>query len=213
MVNSTNEDKTIETKTVWTKPQIITTVIALISLFFVSWVFIDGYFISKVNVIAGRQIRLSVVLGDKGQGKAQPCIMMTMMYTNRGGRPGTIFDTKLGVKWWCNDRIVLEKEFKALRELDNFLMAERDFPQYPISPVVVLGKSNEVRRYVFLPYETIRQQDIPKNFDLEIAVYTQTTNKWFLRNRYRVENVSDVWQDLSSDSTFKTPVLDIREIK
>jgi len=34
MVNSTSEDKTIETKTVWTKPQIITTLIALISLFF-----------------------------------------------------------------------------------------------------------------------------------------------------------------------------------
>jgi len=204
-----------ETKknSVWTIPLIITMFIALVSLFFTGWVFIDTNFVSKVDVNAGRQIRLFVAFGDEKQEKPQPCIMMTVSYTNHGGKVVAVFDTKLNVKWLCENKIVLEREFKALRELDNFLMAEGKFPQYPISTVVVPGKTNEVRCYVFTPYVTVEQEDIPKGFDLVIEVYTQIMNKWSLKSKYRVLNVSDVWQDLKAGLTFNAKVLDIEEIK
>jgi hypothetical protein len=213
MVKSTIEDKIIKDNSAWTKPQIITTFIAIISFLISGWVFIDANFVTKLDVIAGRQIRLYVAFEDEEQRNPQPCIMMTMMYANRGGKTGTVFDTKLDVKWLRDNKILLQKEFKALRELDNFIMAQGHFTQKPISPVVVLGKSNEIRSYIFSPYETIRQEDIVQNFDLEIEVYTQTMNEWSLRSRYRVDNVSDVWLDLTSDTTFRAKVLDIREIR
>jgi hypothetical protein len=212
MLNSSIKDNTIKAKTSRNTPLIITTFIAVVGFLLSMFNFYDSQLRSNVDVIAGRQIRLFVAFEDKGQGKGEPCIMMNLVYTNQGGKTGTVFDTKLDVKWLFDNKIVLERQFKALRELDNFIRAEGDCAQYPISPVVVLGKSNEVRRYVFLPYETIRQEDIPKNFDLEIAVYTQTMNEWLLKSRYRANNISDVWQDLA-ESTFRDKVLDIREIK
>ena len=213
MLSSSIEDNTIKGKTNWHTPVIIITTIIAVASFVLSLLnFYDAQLRSKVSVIAGKQIRLFVAFPEGVKRNPKPCIMMTMMFINQGGKPGTVFDTKLDIKWLCGNRIVLEKEFQTSRELDNFLTAEGDCPQYPISPVVVLGKSNEVRRYAFVPYETIRQEEIPKNFDLEISVYIQTMNEWIQKGKYRVDNVSDVWQDLKSDTTFNAQVLDIREI-
>lgn len=214
MLCSGIENNTTKVKGAWHTPVlIITTVIAVVSFTLSSYNFYDAQFKSSIDVILGRQVRFFVAFVEEGQKNPKPCIMMTLMYNNSGGKVGTVFDTKLNVKWLCGERMALEKEFQALRELDNFLTAEGDCTQYPISPVVVIGKSSEVRRYVFTPYETIRQMDIPKNFDLEIEVYTQSANMWLLKSRYRVDNVTDVWQDLESDTTFKAKVLDIRETR
>jgi len=214
MLCSGIEDNTIKAKSGWHTPVIIITMVIAVASFILSVLnFYDAQLRYKIDVIVGRQIRLFVAFEEEDQRKPKPCIMMTVMYNNSGGKVGTAFDTKLNVKWLSGERIALEKEFQALRELENFLTAEGSCTQYPVSPVVVLGKSSEVRRYVFTPYETIHQADIPKNFDLEIEVYTQSANVWLLKSRYRVDNISDVWQDLESDTTFKAKVLDIREIR
>jgi sporulation protein YlmC with PRC-barrel domain len=212
MLCSGIENNVVKAKSRLNKP-LITFLIALAGLVLSSFNLYDARIKSSIDVILGRQVRFFVAFGEEGQRNPKPCIMMTVIYNNSGGKVGTVFDTKLNVKWLSGERIALEKEFQALRELDNFLTAEGDCTQYPISPVVVLGKSSEVRRYVFTPYETIRQKDIPKNFDLEIEVYTQSANLWSLKSRYRVDNVSDVWQDLESDTTFEAKVLDIREAR
>lgn len=210
---STAENSPFGAEPRWHTPVIIaTTLIAVASFALSLWNFYDAQLRYEVNVIAGRQVRLFVAFEDEARKEPRPCIMMSMVYSNSGGKVGRVFDTKLNVKWFCGERIALEREFHALRELDNFLTVEGACTQFPVSPVVLLGKSSEVRRYAFTPYEPIRQVDIPENFDLEIEIYTQSANLWLLRTRYRVDNVTDVWQDLESGTTFNATVLDIREI-
>jgi hypothetical protein len=214
MLCSNIQGNSIKSKTPRNTPS-VTTIIAVAAFILSLWNFYDAQFRSIVDVIAGRQIRLYVVANPYGRRNPQPCIMMSLTYTNHGGKTGTVFDTKIGVKWLRNDRIVLEREFKALREIPDFsfLTEKGEFTQYPISAIAIHGKSNEVRRYVFVPYDTISQEDIPKSFDLEINVYTQTLKKWLLKGRYRADNITGVWQDLKSDSTFKSEVPDIQQIK
>lgn len=216
----TDADTERQKKTAKTRPNklvvitlVITTVIAVVGLGLSILNYYDAQLRSEIQVTAGKQTRLYVAFDQEDSTKAQPCIMMTMMYTNQGGKPGTVFDTKLNVRWLCGERMVLEREFEALREVENFLEAEGHFPQHAVAPVVVLGKSNEVRKYVFTPYESIRQDQIPKSFDLNIQVHTQTMNEWLPKARYRLDNVTDVWQDLASDTTFKAEVLNIRQIQ
>lgn len=206
-------NKKPETKSVWTIPQIITSSIAIVSLCFSIWVFVDMHFISRIEVVAGKQIRLFVAFGSELGNEPKPCILMTIMYMNHGGKPITVFDTKLNVKWLQGGEVVLEKEFQTSRELDNFLTPEDVKNQSPVSPVMMLGKSSEVRKYVFVPYGTLTQEEVPKSFDLEIEVYTETKNEWLLKSRYRAENISNIWQDLKSKTNFQGQVINIREIK
>ncbi len=158
----------------------------IIAILVSSYNLYDLNFHSSNTVIAGRQIRLFAAYEEfrKDSNQLQPCIFMTLSFTNDGGKANHITDIKLNVTWLVDQRVKLAREFKAGAEIDNFFLASGLYEADPISPIVILGKSTEIRQYGFLPFEPIRQNDIPLTFDLRIDIYTKKKQDWQYQRSY-----------------------------
>jgi len=140
-----------------------------------------------------------------------PCIFLSLSMSNNGGKMGHITDIKLLVSFLVDEREKLRKEFKALAEIDNFLIAEGKIVADPIASVALLGKSTQVRQYAFIPYDFIDQSQIPLSFDLSLKIFVKVEGEWQYARSYNAVNISGVWQDLNTDGPFRALVKDLIE--
>ncbi len=136
---------------------------------------------------------------------------MSLALTNSGGKTECLQDVKLNVNLTYNNRTLWRKVFASTREYDTLLADASSINQVELLPIVIIGKSTEIRKYLFYPIETFQQDQIPESFDLTITVYTKHRNSWKPNKTYEVKNVSDVWQDLNNQDKWNFTTRDIFE--
>ncbi|MCJ7547621.1 MAG: hypothetical protein MUP30_12510 [Deltaproteobacteria bacterium] len=180
-------------------------VVAIILSTYTLW---DNIFRFTINVAAGRQVKLLVGRIDKG--KINPIILMSLAFTNQGGKTGYLGDVKLKVTLTSDGRDFWHEEFIPKREYDTLLAKGKNIKQTEILPIVIAGKSTVVKKYAFFPIKNIQQDKIPKSFDLKIEVYTKQGNKWSSKKEYEIKNLSDIWQDLNKNA-WKDTIRDMFE--
>lgn len=100
-----------------------------------------------------------------------------------------------------------------MREYDTFLPDTSSIKQVEILPIVIVGRTTVVKKYVFCPIDNIQKQDIPNSYDLHIEVYTKQRTNWNKEKAYEIKNLSDVWQDLDQQSNWNYSIKDIFEEK
>jgi len=183
--------------------------ISLVALILSAYTFWDNNFQFKLDVAAGKQVKLFV--GHIDQGDRNPVILMSLALTNSGGKTECVQDVKLNVTLTSNNRSLWHREFASMREYDTLLASGSSINQVELLPIVIVGKTTEIRKYVFYPIENIQQNHIPKSFDLTITVYTKYRNSWKPNKTYEVKNVSDVWQDLNNRDKWNFAIRDIFE--
>ena len=183
--------------------------ISLCALIISAYTLWDAKLNFNLDVSAGRQTKLLVANIDKVS--IRPAILMSLAFTNSGGRTSYLEDVKIKVTLISNNKEFWNEEFVALREYDTLLADPAVMKQTEILPIVVVGKTTEVRKYVFTPLKNIMQNNIPKSFDLDIEVYTKERNSWYQRKSYEIKNLSDIWQDLSNKDSWRTTICDIFE--
>lgn len=181
-------------------------VIALLISIYTLW---DSRFRFKLEVAAGKQSKLFV--GKVDQGKIQPILFLSLAFINSGGKTGYINDIKLLVKIISNCKVYLEQEFEALREYDSLLGDASNIKQTEILPIVIIGKTTIVKKYVFFPNKHINQTDIPKSFDLDITIMTKQGDKWKSQKEYEIKNIDNVWQDLEERGNWRYGTKDLFE--
>ena len=103
------------------------------------------------------------------------------------------------------------KEFESVREYDTILASGSTIKQGEILPIVIVGRTTEIRKYVFYLLDGIQQNQIPKSFDLTIEVHTKHMGNWNLHKTYEVKNISHVWQDIDSQAKWNFAIKDIFE--
>jgi hypothetical protein len=147
------------------------------------------------------------------KGRAKPVILMSLAFTNSGGKTELLQDVKLSVTLRSNKRDLWQQEFECIREYDTILADASTMKQVEILPIVIVGRTTEIRKYVFIPLtRDIQQSQIPKSFDLTIDVHTKHRSKWKLNKTYEIENISTVWQDLDQ-TKWKSSIRDVFEKK
>ena len=187
---------------------IIVSAVALLISAYEWW---DRHKRTVLHVVPGKLARLYVFLEPEQNPPTRPVIFASIQYSNAGGKATTIFDTKLSVR--CSPRPVdsaYAADFRAAREVQNFLLEGEEIDQRPVIPVFVEGRRSEVRSYAFAPVDYVDSDRIPDQFDLQFNIYTQDTKmKWRDHGSYTVKNVSDVWKDLDSGPPFKAKVVGV----
>jgi len=184
-------------------------IISFFALLFSAYTLWDNYFHFKLDVAAGKQAKLFV--GHIDEGDPNPIILMSLALTNSGGKTECLQDVKLNVTLTSKNRTLWRKEFASMREYDTLLASGSSINQVELLPIVIVGKTTEIRKYIFLPIENIQQNQIPKSFDLTITVYTKHRNSWKPNKTYEVKNISDVWQDLNNKDKWNFTTRDIFE--
>ena len=192
--------------------------IPLVALFFSGsasllsgYTFWDNYFNFKLDIGVGKQAKLFMAQLDKGS--AKPIILMSLAFTNSGGKTELLQDVKLSVTLTSNKRDIWQQEFECIREYDTILADASTMKQVEILPIVIVGRTTEIRKYVFIPLtHHIQQSQIPKSFDLTIDVHTKHRGNWKLNKTYEIENISNVWQDLDQ-AQWKSSIRDVFEKK
>jgi len=188
-----------------------------VALFFAGYTFWDNYFNFKLDVGAGKQVKLWIAHLDKGsdeKGNGVPIILMSLAFTNSGGKTESLQDVKLSVTLTSNKRDLWQKKFESIREYDTILANAPTMKQVEILPIVIVGRTTEIRKYVYFPpIDDIQQSQIPKSFDLTIDVHTKHRGNWKLHKTYEIENISDVWQDLDRQDKWNFSIRDIFEKK
>jgi hypothetical protein len=174
-----------------------------------AYTFWDNKFRFKLEVSVGKQTKLFV--GKVDTGKVQPILFLSLAFANLGGKTGCIDDVKILVKIIAGDKVCLEREFEALREYDSLLGDASDIKQTEILPVVVIGRTTEVRKYVFFPSKYIDQTEIPRSFDLDVMVMTKQGGKWSMQKEYEIKRTDNVWQDLDELANWRYNTRDLFE--
>lgn len=183
--------------------------ISLCALIFSGYTLWDAKFNFNLDIAAGRQVKLTIAKIKKEY--MSPAILLSLSFTNSGGRTSYIDDVKLKVTLISNNKEFWQEEFVAMREYDTLLPDASIMKQTEILPIVIVGKTTEVKKYVFAPLKNIRQEDIPKSFELDIQVHTKERNSWQHRKEYEIKNLSDIWQDLDSQDLWKSTIRDMFE--
>ena len=171
--------------------------LAAVAIIFSTYTLWDNNFNFKIDVAAGRQVKLAVGYIDK---EINPIVLMSLAFTNQGGKTGYLNDVKLKVTLTSGNRDFWQEEFIPKREYDTLLAKGKNIKQTEILPIVIVGKTTEPKKYVFVPIQKIQQDKIPESFDLNIEVYTKQGNKWRSEKEYEIKNLSDIWQDLNKDT-------------
>jgi hypothetical protein len=123
--------------------------LSVIAIIFSAYTLWDNNFRFTINVGAGRQVKLSV--GRIDEGKINPIILMSLAFTNQGGKTGYINDVKLKVTLTSGDRDFWHEEFIPMREYDTLLAKGKNIKQTEILPIVVIGKTTVIKKYAFFP--------------------------------------------------------------
>lgn len=84
--------------------------LSLIALLLSVYTFWDNYFNLKLDVTCGRQVKIWVVkMKSFDETKAIPAILLSLAFTNSGGKTAYLDDVKLKVTLKSNSRDVWEK--------------------------------------------------------------------------------------------------------
>ncbi len=166
----------------------------------------DTVFRSSIHILIGKQIRLYVMTEPQGYSEPRPIICASLTCINYGGKAVGFWDTKLTVRFKSSGKTLMTAEFLAEREAENFIEAEGLFKQYPVSPLVVLGKSTAVKHYVYAPASPVPQAALPETFDLEIDLFVLQTDDWEYEGTYTCSSVEGIWQDLESGPPYKSNI-------
>ena len=183
--------------------------ISLCAILFSAYTLWDAKFNFNLDIAAGRQTKLTVAKIKKEY--MSPAILMSLAFTNSGGRTSYIDDVKLKVTLFSNNKEFWQEEFVAMREYDTLLPDASIMKQTEILPIVIVGKTTQVKKYVFAPLKNIGQENIPKSFDLDIEVHTRERNSWQQRKEYEIKNLSDIWQDLNNQDLWRSTIRDLFE--
>jgi hypothetical protein len=186
---------------------IITILIAVLALIISGLTYWDTTFRFKLDTSIGKQAKLYVCSLDNAS--MQPCIFMNIALINSGGKTEYIDDVKLIVKLSTNGTIGFEQEFKPIREFSNIFVDNSE--QLEILPIVIIGRTSIIKKYVLTPVSNISQSQIANSFDLEITLYTKQRGKWFKQKVYKRENIINVWQDFNSNSTYQSLIIELTE--
>lgn len=181
-------------------------IIAIVLSIYTIW---DNTYRTKVSLSCGKQAKLYVCSLDNNI--MQPIIMMSLTFINSGGKTAYLNDVKLNVKIISNNKTYIEQDFTPIREYDNIL-DNNNIIQTEILPIVIIGRTSTIKKYIFYPNEKMKQEQIPNSFDIKIKVLTQQNGSWSKQKEYEMKNVDNIWQDLeSSQSIFNSSLRDLLE--
>lgn len=183
--------------------------ISLCALLVAAYTLWDAKFNFKLDIAAGRQVKLTVAKIDKRY--VSPAILMSLALTNSGGRTSYIDDVKLIVTLVANNKEFWQEEFAAMREYDTLLGDASTMKQTEILPIVIVGKTTEVKKYVFAPLRYVKPENIPRSFDLNVEIHTKQGAEWRMGKEYEIKNLSDIWQDLDNQDVWHHTIRDMFE--
>ena len=183
--------------------------ISLCALLVAAYTLWDAKFNFKLDIAAGRQVKLTVAKINKEY--VSPAILMSLALTNSGGRTNYIDDIKLIVTLVSNHKEFWREEFAAMREYDTLLGDASKMKQTEILPIVIVGKTTEVKKYVFAPLRNVKPENIPRSFDLNVEIHTKQGAEWRLGKEYEIKNLSDIWQDLDNQDVWHHTIRDMFE--
>ncbi|WP_111310055.1 hypothetical protein [Confluentibacter sediminis] len=169
----------------------------------------DTTYRSKIEISCGKQAKLYVSTLDNK--KVQPIIMMSLAFINSGGKTAYLSDVKLNVRITSNNKTYIEQDFNPIREYENILYND-NIIQSEILPIVIIGRTSIVKKYIFYPSTEIKQIQIPSSFDVKIKVLTSQNGNWTNQKEYEMKNVDNVWQDIeSTQKLFNSSLRDLYE--
>jgi len=189
---------------------LVTILIALLAVALSSYTLWDNNFNVKLDCAVGRQIRLDIA--RVAANELRLGIFMSFALSNYGGKIGYLNDIKIRAKLISDGTIKLEKDFIALREYNTLLGSPDQIKQAEILPIVMLGKTTTPKKYIFVLWDSILQDQIPKKFDLHLQVFIKKGDKWEALKNYEAKDISGVWQDLNS-VTHNFSIRDIHELQ
>lgn len=188
--------------------EIITIVIAFLALIVAGWTFYDNNFIFKLSASVGKHVKIYIMNLDSNIKK--PCIFMNVSLINNGGKTESIEDVKLEVELSFDNVIGFKQEFVSVREFTDIF--NDGAPVTELLPIVVSGKSNTVKKYIFIPVTIINQNQIPSIFDLKCTVFVKQRGKWSNQKICETKNITNVWQDLNSLTTSNSLIIEVNEL-
>lgn len=171
----------------------------------------DNNFRFKLNVAVGKQCKL--MTGKIDESNRRPVILMSLAFTNSGGKTSYLDDVKLIVTLNSNNLEIWKEEFVAIREYDTLLSKAEIIKQTEILPIVIVGKTTVVKKYAFIPSNDVEQSNIPESFDLCVEVQVKQRNRWQSQKKYEKRNLGNIWQNLKKQGKANNKVIDIFEKK
>jgi hypothetical protein len=174
--------------------------ISIVAIIFSGYTFWDNTFRAKIDVTPGKQVDLFVASNESGP--MQPTIHMNISFTNSSGKTSFIDDIKLMVDFKEKGILLLRREFISFREIQNSIIdvsaiSGVNVGTTEVSPIVVLGRTSVLKKYIFFPLELIEQSQIPNKFDLIIKIYIKQGGKWKFKNDFSISNNKNMWMDLN----------------
>ena len=177
------------------------TIISLLALFVAGYTLWDNTFRAKIDVSPGKQVDLYV--GAIDHSPLQPIIHMNVEFVNSGGKTAFIDDIKLEVNFTSKGNLLLKSDFVTVREIKNSIIdidgisgVNKGITE--VSPIVIIGRTSVLKKYVFFPSEKIQQSQIPSEFDLDIKIFIKQNGDWIYRKEFNIADNKDIWLDLDS---------------
>jgi hypothetical protein len=185
----------------------ITLFVSLLAVAISLYTIWDTNYRSKIELSCGKQAKLYVCTLDDN--KTQPIIMMSLAFINSGGKTAYLSDVKINIKIVSNNKTYLEQDFNPIREYANILN-NSNIIESEILPIVIIGRTSIVRKYMFYPNMEIKQEQIPSSFEIKIKVLTYQNESWTNQKEYEMKNIDNVWQDIASNQKlFKSSLRDL----
>ncbi|OXB00588.1 hypothetical protein B0A81_20655 [Flavobacterium plurextorum] len=187
---------------------IITCILSLIAITISVFTYWDSNYNFKLKTSVGRHSKLYTIIVDNN-GK-RPAIFLNVSFLNNGGKTETLEDVKLYVTISANGKTILIENFIAEREFTDIFNDNATLTE--ILPIVVSGKSNTVKKYLFRSETTIDQHHIPFRFDLKFTIHVKQLGKWIEQSTFESKNNSNVWQDLTL-TTSNSSIINLKTIQ
>ena len=172
----------------------------------------DLNFRSDLDVVLGKQARLFVQENWQETSKAQPVVFVSLACVNNGGSSTTVTDAKMEVSAFRGNNLLFKSSYFALREVDNMLEAYGAFPQDPLRPIAVTGRSSQLHDIAFSTGSYISPNSIVDTFHIVLSLSVFNDGDWEDCGEYVSSSISDVWTDLNNGPIYKSKVIDITPV-
>lgn len=175
-----------------------TQIFAIAALCISGYLFVDNTFMTDINVYVGRQARLWVVIDSTADPIHRPAVFLTLTFVNDGGRLGIVTDTRFFATFRHSNRPdKTEVPFESIREIKNILTAEKEeSEQEGIAAVPVLGKSTDIKKYIYVPPDGFVWDTTSTGFEMVFDLQIKQGDKWVPARAYSVSSNNGVWRDL-----------------
>jgi hypothetical protein len=129
----------------------------ILSILLSSYNLWDNSFRARVDIRPGKDIKFNC--GHLNDGRNQPQISMNIAFINSGGKTAYADDIKLEVDYKKGNYLFFKTEFYSLAEYEKTI---RDVvgvinQMTEVTPIVVVGKTSVVKRYLFYPKALLGQ--------------------------------------------------------